>query len=224
MKLLTPRDRPANGLILPRRPIPATPQEYGRIRRMSEFKPGEKIAHGTKIWNGAGDRAYTFDANMGLSDGAAAITAAGWAQYGGAQGIVDLGGNQGITITLPSIAATSTLTPQQDRIDAMCVIYVGGITISGSDVYKMFLAGSNNPAVNSSNVILGALEFGIGAQMDVPNCANTAALTTYPAGNMYELPFTNEQNSTKYEFVSMYVTGTFGSITFTAFVAVLPVE
>ncbi len=50
-----------------------------------------------------GDRTYAVDANNFLSDGAAAITASGYAQYGGADGIIDCGGNQNITVTLPSM-------------------------------------------------------------------------------------------------------------------------
>ena len=71
-----------------------------------------------------GDRTYAVDANNFLADGAAALTASGYAQYGGADGIIDLGGNQNITVTLPSIAASSSITPQQARIDAAVVIDV----------------------------------------------------------------------------------------------------
>jgi hypothetical protein len=172
-------------------------------------------------------RNYSFDASMQLSDGAAAYTAAGYSQVGGAQAILDLGGNQGITITLPSIADSSTITPQQARIDAVAVIYLSAITVAGSDVYKVAIVGSNTAAVNSSNAILGMLEFGEGANMDCLNGANTTAPAgsgNFPAGNQYELLFTNEQNGVPFEFITMYISGTFGSITFTSFVAVLPRE
>jgi hypothetical protein len=172
-------------------------------------------------------RNYTFDANMGLSDGVSAAAAAGWAQYGGAQGIVDLGGNQGVTITLPSIAAVSTITPQQARIDAVCVVYVSAMTLSGSDFYRLILVGSNNPGVAASNVGLGILEIGEGSAFDFPNGANSGApggVGAYPAGTQYEILFTNEQNGTPYQYVSLYVAGTFGSVTFTAFIAMLPRE
>ena len=65
-----------------------------------------------------------FDANMGLSDGSAAYAATGYAQYAGQDGVIDLGGNQNVTITLPSIADVSTITPQQARIDAVLVVDV----------------------------------------------------------------------------------------------------
>jgi hypothetical protein len=170
-------------------------------------------------------RDYTFDANMQLSDGAAAYTAAGFAQVGGAQAIVDIGGNQGITITLPSIADSSTITPQQARIDLVAVIYISAITVSGSNVYKLIVVGSNSAGVNSSNVVLGMMEFGVGASLDAPNLANThapAGSGNFPAGDQYELLFTNEFQSTPYEFISLYVAGTFGSITFSAYASVLP--
>jgi hypothetical protein len=172
-------------------------------------------------------RNYAFDANMQLSDGGAAYTAAGYAQVGGAQSILDLGGNQGITITLPSIADSSTITPQQARIDLVAVIYISAITISGSDVYKVGVVGSNNASVNSSNVLLGMLQFGEGANMDITNGANShapAGAGKFPAGDQYELLFTNEYQGTPYEFISMYITGTFGSITFISFASVLPRE
>src|SRR5271168_4080687 len=121
-------------------------------------------------------RNYSFDANMQLSDGPA-YAAAGWTTVGGAQQILDLGGNQGITITLPSIANSSTIPPQQARIDAVAVIYVSAVTVSGSDIYRLTLVGSNTASMAgaTSNYVLGQLQFGEGAQMDPPNCANTAA-------------------------------------------------
>ena len=174
-----------------------------------------------------GRRNYTFDANLALEDGGAAHTAAGWGNVGGAQSIVDLGGNQGITITLPSIANVSTITPQQARGDFACVIYNVAATLSGSNVYRIWVVGSNNPGMLSGNVILGAAVIGQGAGMDPPNSANsTAPLGTgnYPAGYEYEVLFTNEQANTPYEFVSLYFGGTFGSVQLSAFIAVLPRE
>jgi hypothetical protein len=162
---------------------------------------------------------------MLLSDGGSALTSAGYAQVNGAQGVVDLGGNQGITITLPAIANSSSITPQQARIDLAAVIYITAETNSGSDFYKVYMVGSNSPGFASNNVVLGALQFGIGTAMDIPNAANThtpSGAGNYPAGDFYELLFTNEFNGVPYEYLSMYVAGTFGSITFTAFAAPLP--
>lgn len=172
-----------------------------------------------------GRRNYAFDANMLLSDGVSATTVAGYAQVGGAQGIIDLGGNQGVTIILPAIAATSTIKPQQARIDLACVIYISAMTISGSNFYKVYVVGSNDPGLATGNAILGAGQFGVGTAMDVPNAVSShapAGATGVPTGDFYEILFTNEYNGTPLEYVSLYVAGTFGSITFQSFAAVLP--
>jgi hypothetical protein len=172
-------------------------------------------------------RNYTFDANMILDDGGSPHSAGSWGQVAGAQSIVDLGGNQGITITLPSISNVPTITPQQARGDFACVIYDVAATLSGSNVYRLNVVGSNNPGMLSGNVILGAAVIGQGAGMDPPNSANSPAplgAGNYPSGWQYEVLFTNEQANVPYQFVSLWVAGTFGSITFNAFVAVLPRE
>ena len=169
-------------------------------------------------------RNYAFDINMMLDDGTGAHGAAGYGQVGGAQGIVDLGGNQGITITLPAISNVASITPQQARGDFGCVIYNVAANLTGSNVYRIWIVGSNNPAMASGNVILGGIVIGQGAGMDPPGSANSPAplgAGNYPAGWQYEIPFTNEVVNTPYEFVSLWVAGTFGSITFRAFVAVL---
>jgi hypothetical protein len=195
---------PARRLI---KPAPQMGQKSGRSLQMEQ-----------------GDRTYSFDANNVLSDGAAAYTAAGYAQSGGAQGVVDLGGNQGVTITLPSIANSTTITPQQPRIDAACVIDVTAATVAGSDLYRLILVGSNDPNFGAGNVqILGAMQFGEASAMDFVNGINTPAPAAI-GGSRYELLFTNEQNNVKYQFLALYNGGTFGSITYRAFVAVLPRE
>lgn len=174
-----------------------------------------------------GDRTYSFDANMGLSDGAAAYTASGYAQYAGADGIIDLGGNQNVTITLPSIADVSTLTPQQARIDAMLVIDLTAIKTSvGNELYKLMALLSNDPAFGAGNVTMaGMLELGAAASIDGP--AGAAFVTPQPAavgGSRYELGITSEQNNVKYEYLKLYnvISGTLPTITYRAFVAVLP--
>lgn len=169
-----------------------------------------------------GDRTWTFDANMGLSDGAAAVAVTGFSQYAGADGIVDLGGNQGATVTLPSIADSATITPQQPRIDAVCVIDVTAVTTTGTASEKMILVGCNSPAFASSVQELGMMEFGAAASLSLSN----GVLTPAPAavgGSRYEILFTNEQNNIKYQYVKLQVIiANSGSITFKAFVAVLP--
>jgi hypothetical protein len=159
-----------------------------------------------------GDRTYAVDANNFLSDGAAALTVSGYAQYGGADGIIDCGGNQNITVTLPSIAASSSITPQQQRIDAAVVIDVTAIVVS------------NDPAFGATNVMLaGALQLAIAGTGDVPNNFTPPAVPAI-GGNRYEILFSNEQNNVKYEYVKLYVVlgGSNASITFKAFMAILP--
>ncbi len=88
-----------------------------------------------------GDRTYSFDINNAVSDGAAAYTASGYATYGGAQSVIDTGGNQNVTITLPSIANSSTITPQQARIDAAMIIDLTAIYTGGTNSYKLMVLG-----------------------------------------------------------------------------------
>lgn len=170
-----------------------------------------------------GDRTYSFDANSGLSDGSAAYTASGYAQYAGADGIFDGGGNQNVTITLPSIADVSTLTPQQARLDAVMVIDVTAVTTTGTASEKIIIVGSNDPAFGAGKTIqLGMMEFGAIASQEQPNGFVTAAPNAV-GGSRYELMFSTEQNNVKYEYVKIYnVIANSGSITYKANIAVLP--
>lgn len=170
-----------------------------------------------------GDRTYSFDANMALSDGAAAYTASGYAQYGGADGIIDLGGNQNVTVTLPSIADSSSITPQQARIDAVCVLDLTAVTTTGTASEKVIIVLSNDPAFGAGKTIqAGMMEFGAIASQSQPNGFVTAAPNA-TGGSRYEIPFSSEQNNVKYQYVKIYVViANSGSITFKAFVAVLP--
>lgn len=173
-----------------------------------------------------GDRTYTPDANAFLADGAAAQTASGYAQYGGADGVFDAGGNQNNTVTLPSIADVSSITPQQARIDAMCVVDVTAIDIaSGNETYKIFVVGSNDPAFGVGKVVClgGGMELGKGTSLDIPNGADAGSPPAV-GGSRYEMPFCNEQNNVKYQYIKLYVAmgGTTPSMTYKAFVAVLP--
>lgn len=199
------------------------------VKPFDIFKLGEKIArferNPHKLWAGAGDRAYAFDANMYLSDAAVAYTATGFAQVGGQNGIVDLGGNQNVTVTLPSIADNTTLTPQQARIDIMIPIWITAIATGGTDLYKIIALLSNDPAFGAGNVTMGGmLEFGAGASIDGTNMLTTPQPNAV-GGSMYELPVATEQNNVKYEFLALYnvISGnTSPSITYRAFAAVLP--
>ena len=174
-----------------------------------------------------GDRNYVFDANSGLSDGSAAYTASGYATYAGATGVVDLGGNQNVVVTLPSIANSTTYTPQQPRIDGAIVVILTAIkTSSSNEVYKILVLVSNDPSFGAGNVqIAGALEFGYAGSNDVPNGITTPAPAAV-GGSMYEILFTNEQNNVKYEYLRLYnvLAGTTPSFTYEAYQAVLPRE
>jgi hypothetical protein len=172
-----------------------------------------------------GDRNYTFDANNGLSDGAASYTASGYAQFAGADGVIDLGGNQGAVVTLPSIADVSTITPQQPRIDAALVVIVTAGTFTGTTLFRIFAVMSNNPGFTSGTVATaGMLEFGNAAGLDFINGITTPAPPAI-GGSVYELLFTNEQNNVKYQFLKLYNTvANSATLTYSAYVAVLPRE
>lgn len=187
-----------------------------------------------------GDRSYSFDINNLVSDGTAPYTASGWAQTFGGQGILDLGGNQGQQIVIPTNISALTYTPQQQRIDAVMMIEVTAITQAATNLFKLIIVGSNSPSFTNA-AWLGSLELGLGASMDGnvtgggagPGFANTPLTTAgNVAGNVYELLFTNEQHAgtaaaglpTKFEFISIYnvISGTTPSITYKAFMCVLP--
>ena len=170
----------------------------------------------------AGDRSYSFDANMALSDGAASISVSGYAQYAGADGIVDLGGNQNVIVTLPLIADVTTITPQQARIDAVCVVDMTAISATAA---KLILVGSNDPAFGATlgTVQLAMMEFGLtAATQEQPNPKATPVPPVI-GGSRYEMLFSSEQNNVKYEYVKLYVAAVAGGgVTFKAFIAVLP--
>lgn len=153
-----------------------------------------------------GDRTYSFDINLLLSDNAAAYTADGYTQVSGADAVLDLGGNQGTTPT------------QQARMDAMCVIDVTAIDIaSGNETYVLRILGCNTSGFASAVRELAAITLGKGSAL-VPATQADSII------GRYELPFATEQANVKYEFLKMYVDvgGTTPSIAFQAFVAVLP--
>lgn len=157
-----------------------------------------------------GDRSYAFDAANLLSDGITPLTATGWAQNGGADGIIDLGGNQ------------STVPLQQARIDAALVMFVTAIDeVTGDESYIISLVGSNDPAFGAASTVELATKVlgGITGKTTI-GVPNTVA---DPVG-MYEVSFTNEQANVKYQYLKLRViaAGTTPSITFQAFIAEIP--
>jgi len=154
------------------------------------------------------DRTYSFDINLCLSDAAAALTASGYSQCGGADGLLDLGGNQGVTPT------------QFARIDAACVIDITAIDeASSNETYQFDIMVSNDPAFGAGNIVnAGGIQVGKGASLRGPVAQADSAT------GRIELLWTNQIAGTIYEYAKLYVTmaGTSPSITFNAFVAVLP--
>lgn len=154
-----------------------------------------------------GDRNYSFDANLLLADGVAAITVDGYSQNAGADGIIDFGGNQSVT------------PAQQARIDCMLVIDVQALEIdSSNELYRLKVLGCNVSSFASGVKVLSEMTLGKGSAK-VP----TTGADDTPG--RYELPFCTEQDDVKYQYVKLYVdvAGTIVTgIDFTAFVAVLP--
>jgi hypothetical protein len=166
-----------------------------------------------------GSRTYAFDAFMQLADGANAVTAAGFTQVGGIAKILDLGG-------APNRSDLG-IVGGYARIDAALVVDVSALNVANANNdYRLVLLGSNN-ANMSAPVVLGELELGNGAALPngVAGLASTGAGSTSFPGR-YEMLFATEQADINYEFVALWVVpaGTAPSITFTAFVAVLPMQ
>lgn len=164
-------------------------------------------------------RTYSFDANAQLSDNAAAYAATGYAQVSGADGIVDLGGNQGLTVTLPAIADVSPITPQQPRIDAQLIVDVTAVKVSaGNETYDLLLLVSNDPAFGAGNVEQAAgISLGKGASRRGINMKDSVT-------GRIELGFTNQVEGNIYQYAKLYLVlgGTLPSINIQSFVAVTP--
>lgn len=151
------------------------------------------------------DRTYSFDKNLEFSDGGA-YTATGFLQSGGTNGILDLGGNQGLT------------PKQQARMDAVAVVDVTAIDISsGNETYKLMVIVSNDPALATGNVCAGMVELGKGASLDGLNMADSVI-------GRYEIMWSNNVAGSLYEYAGVYLVagGTTPSITIEGFHAVLP--
>lgn len=154
------------------------------------------------------DRTYTFDANLQFSDNAAAYTASGYLQSGAADGVLDLGGNQG------------TSPAQQARIDAEAIFDITAIDIaSGNETYQFDIMLSNDPAFAAANVVCaGGFQCGKGASL------RGAVAQADSVIGRYEVGFCNQVAGTIYEYMKVYLTagGTTPSISVFGFVAVLP--
>lgn len=161
---------------------------------------------------GLNDRTYSFDANLELSDNAAAYTTTGFAQKGGADGMVDLGGNQG------------TSPVQNARIDAVAVIKVSALDATTTDeAYRLLVLGSNDPAFAAGgSVVLGEIEIAGGALSVLG--PGIAGVTKAMGIGDYEIMFCNQQAGLLFQYAKMFhvLTGTTPIINYEAFIAVLP--
>jgi hypothetical protein len=158
------------------------------------------------------DRTYTFDANLVLSDNGPAYTTTGFSQVGGADGIVDLGGNQGASPV------------QQARIDAVCVIDVTGLDATTTDEsYRLLLCVSNDPAFSAGKIYVAAEVEIAGGILSVLGPGGAGVTGTGVTGR-YELMFTNQIAGTIYQYAKLFnvLTGTTPIIDYEAFIAVLP--
>ena len=152
------------------------------------------------------DRTYNYDVNLQVSDGSA-YSVTGWSTVGGATAQIDFGGNQG------------TSPVELARMDAMLVVDATAMTVTGTDTARLVIALSNDPAFGAGNVVEGpSIMIGAGASLDVPNGATSVT-------GRYEVGFTNQIAGTIYEFMQLYIViGSTASLTFEAFVAVIPVQ
>jgi hypothetical protein len=178
-----------------------------------------------RIWaTGGGDRSYAFDRNNQLSDGAAPYAASGYAQADGADAVVDLGGNQAASVALPPIADVSPIFPQRARIDAVIFVAISAMAATGG--VSLIAVGSNDVTFGAGNVVqLAQMQLGVAGSQSQPNPFPTPAVPPI-GGLIFELLFTNNQANEKYQYLKLYnfVSGTTPSITYRAYVAVLPEE
>lgn len=145
-----------------------------------------------------GQRTYTFDKNLVLSDGLTAITATGTAVIGG-------------------VTTNSILDVGAARLDGQIVIDISAMDISSSDeTYRIILQGSNSSSFASGIENLAVLDVGATA-------ARLGGAQNSVIGR-YELGFTNEQADTVYRYlrIRVVVAGITPTITFGAFIATDP--
>ena len=123
------------------------------------------------------DRAFDYDMLMRDAGLAAADE---WAEVDGVDKVIDLGG--------------------ASRIDGVVIIDISAIEVDTTDeLYDIIIQGSASSTFASGIQNLGCLQLGAGA-----------AHVTYGSGaatdtvGHYELPFTNEQNGTSYQYLRLF--------------------
>ena len=137
-------------------------------------------------------RSFTYDANLQLKDSSAAITSSAAAQVSSAAQILDVG------------AAL---------FKGVAVIDITAIDIaSTNESYRLTVQGSNSSSFASGIENLATLDLGA--------TASRLGSGQDSVVGRYELLFQNEQASTVYRYLRLYMTlaGTTPSITLTAFV------
>ena len=150
------------------------------------------------------DRTYSFDINLQLSDNAAAYAATGNLQVGGTDAVLDLGG------------LASQSPSQLARIDAMLILDVTAITVSGTQTYQFDVQLSNDPGFGSGVVTAGGLQLGKGTSLRNTNSSDSVI-------GRYELGFCNQIAGTIYEFMRVALTAAnTPNISVSSFIAVLP--
>lgn len=145
-----------------------------------------------------------------LSDNAAAYTITGFAQVGGADAVLDLGGLQ------------SSTPKQQARTDEVLVLDVTAIdTVTGDESYNLHLLGSNDSGFGAGNVAELA-SFVLGGVAGKTTIGVTNSFVD--VAGRYELSFSSEQANIKYQFIKLRIVcaGTTPSLSLLAFKAEIP--
>lgn len=141
-----------------------------------------------------GQRVYNQDLELILADGAAAITADGQTQVGGA-------------------AAEKKLGP--GRFEGVLIVDVSAIDIASTDeVYHLCLQGAAS-GDDAFTTVETLAQITLGATAARPGGAIDSVI------GRYEIPFITEQHDTTYSWVRLYVDvgGTTPSITLKAWIA-----
>ena len=154
-----------------------------------------------------GQRNYLFDKFNLMSDNLTAYTAAQISKVAATNVILDLGG----ALTRTDIGIVGGLA----RMDAAIVIDVSAMVAGATNLYDIFVLGSNS-ASGANPQVLGSMRLGNNAVM--PNGGITNVV------GRYEILMASEQADVNYEFIYLWVVpqGTTPSITFNAFLAQLP--
>lgn len=141
-----------------------------------------------------------------LQIGTGTVTADGYLQKSGADGIVDLGGD-----TVKGVATTA-------RVAGVVEVQVTNAdTADANESYLLILVGSNSSTLASGNVLLGAMSLGIASA----HHPNALPVLNAVADGRYLIPFINEHKGVELRYLGLYVQveGTTPSLTCEAYVS-----